>query len=222
MPTNAKWQPKDILSTLDRCCEEFTFPALDNGYVYPAATRMSVYRSDEDWALVIEVFCFSPRSGIPDTQIYTIASRLRRLKTPADYISRDAYDKYISANGNNESTFVFPIEEGDWQDSVEPEFLAPGAHSVKLRSKIIRTPRMDAYRECAVPLRVPNRVLVFEFCRYLAATSRDNVLASANERRVCVPDELQQIMQIEEWSHPDIVGGVLASSSRSFCELSEV
>src|SRR5690349_24690426 len=62
-------EPDRILSILDRCCDAFTFPMLDNGYVYLAATRLSLFRAAPDWAMVIEVFGFSPRSGLPDTHI---------------------------------------------------------------------------------------------------------------------------------------------------------
>ena len=57
------FDPEEILSILDRCCDAFTFPMLDNGYVYLAATQLSLYRSTMDWAVVIEVFGFSPRAG---------------------------------------------------------------------------------------------------------------------------------------------------------------
>jgi len=38
------FDPEEILSILDDCCDAFTFPMLDNGYVYLAATRLSLYR----------------------------------------------------------------------------------------------------------------------------------------------------------------------------------
>ena len=50
------FDPEEILSILDRCCDMFAFPMLDNGYWYLAATRLSLYRSATDWAMVIEVF----------------------------------------------------------------------------------------------------------------------------------------------------------------------
>jgi hypothetical protein len=56
-----------ILAVLDRSCNAFTFPMLDNEYVYLAATRLSLYRTAAVWAMVIEVFGFSPRAGLPDT-----------------------------------------------------------------------------------------------------------------------------------------------------------
>jgi len=49
------FEPENILSTLDRCCDACTFPMLDNGYVSLAATRLALYRSAADWAMVIEV-----------------------------------------------------------------------------------------------------------------------------------------------------------------------
>ena len=118
------WNAERILSVWDQCCESFTFPMLDNGYVYLAATRLSLYRSPEDWAMVIEVFGFSPRAGLPDFHLQTFGSRLRRQKSQNDYISREAYESYLASNPNNESTFLYPIEEGDWIDAEDAERLA--------------------------------------------------------------------------------------------------
>ena len=88
MPSEAE----HILDVLDRCCDAFTFPMLNNGYVYLAATRLSLYRTAADWAMVIEVFGFSPRSGLPDTHIHTFASTLYNRDTPEKYAKREAYD----------------------------------------------------------------------------------------------------------------------------------
>ena len=89
---------------------------LDNGYVYLAQTRLSLYRSVTDWAMVIEVFGFSPRSGLPDTHIYTFASRLNNRDRPEQYVTQEAYQGCLANNPNNESRFVFPVDEGPWQD----------------------------------------------------------------------------------------------------------
>src|SRR5262245_18662744 len=94
--------PDQILSILDRCCDAFTFPMLDNVYVYLAATRLSLFRSAQDWAMVIEVFGFSPRSGLPDTHIRTFASSLINRKSARDYVSQDAYNAYLANHPNDE------------------------------------------------------------------------------------------------------------------------
>jgi hypothetical protein len=215
------WHPNDILSTLDACCESFTFPMLDNGYVYLAATRLSLYRSPEDWALVVEVFGFSPRSGIPDTQIYTFASRLRRQKSVADYVTRQAYDSYLASNKHNESTFVYPIEDGGWRDAENPEFM--GEQSTALvRGRPVDTAPLSDYAAHDILLQDPPKIYVFEFCRLLAASAHSEVLATDVERRMCVPSELEQIIQLEEWHHPDVVNDERPSINPTFRSLAEV
>src|SRR5262245_2513440 len=118
-----------ILSILDRCSDACTFPMLDNGYVYLAATRLSLFRSPEDWAMVIEVFGFSPRSGLPDTSIYTFASTIDHRKSARDFVSQEAYERYLANNPNNAVHAVFPIDEGDW---LEGELVARGATGLTL------------------------------------------------------------------------------------------
>lgn len=215
-------RPQEVLSVLDKCCESFTFPMLDNGYVYPAATRLSLYRSPEDWAMVIEIFGFSPRTGIPDIHIHTFASRLRREKSVDDYVSRQAYDSYLANNEYNESTFIYPIEEGDWLDPDDSDLMASGQEPVLLRGSPLNVPRHSEYGMYEIALQSPPRVYVFEFCRFLAATARSSVLATADERRKCIPADLKQVMQLEEWNHPDLVNGERPSSNATFRSLAEV
>ena len=54
-----------ILGVLDQSAEAFTFPMLDNGYVYLAASRLSLFRSDKHWAVVFEIFWIFAPSGPP-------------------------------------------------------------------------------------------------------------------------------------------------------------
>jgi hypothetical protein len=53
----------EILKQLDKCAKEFTFPMLDNGYVYPAGTKLTAYRDEKHWVIIIEVIGFSYRGG---------------------------------------------------------------------------------------------------------------------------------------------------------------
>lgn len=214
--------PTEILSVLDKCCGSFTFPMLDNGYVYPAATRLSLFRSPDDWAMVIEVFGFSPRSGVPDTHIHTFGSCLRRQKSSNDYVSQQAYEVYLSNNPNNESMFVFPLEEGEWQDAEDCEVLAPGQHKLSLRGSLFDIPPPSEYQKHGITLQEPPNVYVFELCRLLAAMDREDVLATSEERRACVPAALEQVMQLEEWHHPDVVIDEMPSATASFKLLAEV
>jgi hypothetical protein len=112
-----------ILSILDRGCDAFTFPMQDNGYVYLAGTRLSLYRTVADWAVVIEVFEFSPRSGLPDTHIHTFARTLRNRDAPERYAKHEAYDNYLANNPHNDSRFVYPIDASAWQDAQNDELV---------------------------------------------------------------------------------------------------
>jgi hypothetical protein len=207
---------------LDRCCETYTFPMLDNGYVYLAATRLSLFRLAADWAMVIEVFGFSPRAGLPDTCIYTLASRLEDRDPPESYVSREAYENYLDRNPNNDQRFVFPLAEGQWQDQDDGELLAEDAGEVVLRGAALPLPPLADYARHGIVLEQPPRVRVFELCRYLAGISREQVLATPQERRISVRPDMTQILQLEEWHHPDLVNGERPSGSETFQQLARV
>jgi hypothetical protein len=194
-----------ILSILDRCCDSFSFPMLDNGYVYLAATRLSLYRSKVDWAMVIEVFGFSPRAGLPDTSIQTFASRLHDRNPPENYVNRKAYEMYLANNPNNEFRSVFPVHEGSWQDTENGEFVAEDAREVLVRNQAIPLPSVGEYARHGIELEQTPQIQVFELCRYLADIVREQVLATPMERRVSVFPEMEQILQLEEWHHPNVV-----------------
>jgi hypothetical protein len=216
-------EPEEILSVLDRCCDAFTFPMLDNGYVYLAATRLSLFRSATDWAMTIEVFGFSPRSGLPDTSIQTFASRLHDRDPPERYVDRRAYDRYLSDHPHDEYRSVFPVHEGPWQDVDESEYVVPGAKVVAVRDAEIELPSADAYARHGIELAEAPRVQVFELCRFLADVARDRVLATPAERRVSILPEMGQILRLEEWHHPNVVDEEeRPSGSETFQQLARV
>jgi hypothetical protein len=214
--------PKVIVSILDLCCGAFTFPMLDNGYKYLACTRMSLYRSSANWAMVIEVFGFSPRSGSPDTHIHTFASKLHNRDAPEQYVNRNAYENYLANNQHNDSRFVFPVDEGDWQDGDNQEWVAENASEVSVRGQAFKLPMIHDYERLGIKIENQPRIQVFELCRFLAATTRESVLGTTEERRVSVLPEMSQILQLEEWHHPDVVAGELPSNSETFQQLAHV
>ena len=211
-----------ILSVLDRCCGRYMFPMLDNGYVYLAATRLSLYRSLADWALVIEVFGFSPRSDCPDTMIYTFASRLHERNRPEHYVKREAYERYLADNPHNEMRSAFPIEGGAWQDAEDVCLVASNAIEVVVRGQALRLPNLDEYERHGVSLERPPRVQVFELCRLLADVAPERVLATRQEQRISVMPEMSQLLQLEEWHHPNVRIDELPSESETFQQLAEV
>jgi hypothetical protein len=213
---------KQILKVLDDCCGASTFPMLDNGYVYPAASRLTIFRSDLDWAIVIETFGFSPRSVLPDINVSTFASRLYNRKSRENYVSEVAYDAYLKNNPNNESSFYFPIEDGPWQDEENGELVAVDAQDVSLRGNTIPIPRHEAFEKLGIALESSQRIKVFELCRVLAAIHRELVLATPDERMANVLPGLPHIMELDDWNHPDLADGVTARDSEAFQQLAKV
>ena len=216
------WTPEKILSVLDRCCSWLDFPMLDNGYIYLAATRLSLYRSDSDWALVIEVFGFSPRYGMPKTDIYTFASSLHNRPKLEQFPNRRAYKKYLANFSHNGGSSVEPIEDNgnEWIDSENSEFVLDTGTYI-LRGEKHKLPNKQEYQIFNIELE-SDRVQVFEFCRYLAATARDKILATELERRHNILPEMRQILQLEDWNHPDLANREIPSESETFQQLAKV
>jgi hypothetical protein len=212
----------EILKALDQCCTDFSFPMLDNGYVYLAACRLSLHRSVTNWAMVLEVFGFSPRAGFPDTAISTFAKALHDRNPPEGYVSADAYQAYLTNNPHNEFRAVFPIEEGSWQDAENSEVLNSNAQAFSLRGMSRKIPDISAYGNVGIRLEEPEKVRTHEFCRWLAAVEREAVLATPVERRVSLTPEMNQILLLEEWHHPDLCAGEVASDSETFRQLARV
>lgn len=185
-----------ILDILDDCAASFTFPALDNGYVYLAASRLSLFRSADDWALVTEVFGFSPREGSPSIAIQTFA--------------RDPHQAY---------RYVLPLGEIDWEDE---ERVAEGVRDVTLRGRRVELPSRAEYARHGIELIEPDRVQVFEVCRWLAAVARDDVLATPDERRAGVRPQTTELLVLDEWHHPDVIGGEPPSAVETFRQLANV
>lgn len=208
-----------ILAILDAAASDFTFPVLDNGYIYLAATRLSLYRSSSDWALVIEVFGFSPRAGMPDVGIYTFGSTIHHTKTSSEFVTVEAYDRYLANSAHAEMSFIHPIAYAD--DAEHEEDILPGSE-ILLRGVVLQSPSVDELASTQIEPDNPPNVAVYEMCRWLAAEDRALVLCTEDERRQNVPAGLQQLMQLEEWNHPDIAGGVMPSASETFRQLAKV
>jgi hypothetical protein len=173
--------------------------------------------------MVIEVFGFSPRAGLPDTHIHTFASTLYNRDAPEKYVNPEAYDRYLANNPNNDSRFVYPIDAGDWQDDQDNEIVAEDAREVFVRGQKQPMPSLDEYMQRGITVENPPRVRVFELCRFLADIARDSVLANAKERRISVLPDMTQILQLEEWHHPNVVeDDDRPSGSETFQQLAQV
>lgn len=216
------WTKERILKTLDECCDQFTFPMLDNGYTYLAACRLSAFRADRFWQIAIEVFGFSPRAAIPDIFIYHFGNGIVRHKTAETFVTPEAFAAYLQNNPHNETDCVEPIAAGDWIN-VDPSDLVVPGKIAKVRGIDYPMPSRKALRRLGINPEDSQDLFVHEICRSLAATHRELVLATEDELRHMVPSEMELILQLDEWHHPDIVDPAnRPSGNQAFQQICEV
>jgi hypothetical protein len=212
----------EILGVLDGAAEAFVLPMLDNGYVYLAATRLSLFRSPEDWAIVMEVFGYSPRAGLPDLGIWTFASRLRDRSPPEQHGSSGARDAPLRQQSKDDARFFWPIQPGPWQDAESDGLVAEEVTQVLLRDHAVDVPSPNDMAALGIELSERPRLCVFELCRFLAATYREQVLATAAERSVSVPAGVAEMLRLDEWNHPDLAASEVPSRHETFAQLARV
>jgi len=217
-----KWSKDQILGVLDSCTENFTFPMLDNGYTYLADCRLSLFRSQENWQLAVEVFGFSPRAMIPDVQIFHFGNNIQRRKDPDNFVSVGAFEKYLENNPYNEFDAAFPLSEGDWIDERTADTVVPG-RSVLVRTTRVQVPSRSEYKAQDIDLESSNEIFIHEFCRYLSSTHRDLVLSTDKELRNLVSGEMDLVLTLDAWNHPDIVDPEnRPSTNETFQQLADV
>lgn len=200
----------EILDQLDRCAEAFTFPILDNAYVYPADTRMTLFRDETRWAIVIEVLGFNSHMGGTggiDDALYCFGNCLRR---PPGISPEDT---------------LRPVSDGDSGPLFEEDGLTVrcGATDLRIRGSRVDLPRRpEHYLERKILLEMPPDIQGFELLRGLLPEHRDLLLATDEEIRARIPADLPQVLRLDEWSHPDISEGDSPSESPTFQALAKV
>lgn len=216
---DTRMEVERILKVLDDCARVFTFPMLDNGYVFPAAARLNAFADGTDWALVLETFGYSPRTGVPDLTVQTYGGHLRRQRSPSDFVTRDAYLRYLDQHPFNEFATYQPIAAGSWAIG---EIVSPRARAVRVRGRRVDLPTMAAYAVAGIERIDPDVVSVADLTRYLAETERDAVLGTDDERRTHVPVGLPEVLRLDDWHHPDLADGRLPSDTECFRLIAEV
>jgi hypothetical protein len=201
---------EEILAQLDECARGFTFPMLDNGYVYPADTRLSAFRDDSRWALIIEVLGFNPRagghSGIENC-LYCFGNCLRRPPGTAneDFLS-------VTDDGPEGPTF-----------NEDEECVSEKARSIRIRGRTVALKLTPAdLAQKGIELEEAPHVTGAELLRSLIPEYRGLLLAIEEELRERVPPDLPLAMRLDAWHHPDLAGDELPSRSETFRLIAEV
>jgi hypothetical protein len=208
--SNPPFSTEQILDQLDSCAKNFTFPMLDNGYVYPADVRLTAYRDNTRWALVIEVLGAhnhaGGHNGISDC-LHCFGNCLNRPP------------------GTANEDFLYPTADGDSPtfDDEYGWYVNEEAGTIRIRDIIVPIRfKADALEAKGIRLEDPPRVNAAELLRGLLPEYRELLLATEEELRQRVPIDLPIILRLDEWHHPDLADGELPSRSRTFQMVAEL
>lgn len=204
-------QSEEILAQLDKCNSEYTFPMLDNGYIYPAGTKLTAYRDNKRWVIVIEAIGFNYRGGGHNG----ISNCLYIYGNCLNYEPGTQNENfiYLTDDANNCRTF----------DEEEYFYLNPECTTFVLRGKILPLYQdRNLYKDSGIEIEALERINAFEFLRLLDALHHDNLVATENEIQKRIPKNIPKIIELHNWFHPDVVNEELPSKNETFIQIAKV
>lgn len=207
------YSAQQILDQLDGGAEDFSFPMLDNGYYYHGDQRLTIFRDEKRWAMLIEVLVYNNHEyGIEGITVWTHTFG-NCILTPKLYDN----DNYFQlARDAEEQTFI---------ESDEPpySYVNPDARTFLIKGDafpIVSDP--DHYRAKGIALEYEPKISPVEFMRgFIPELSRFFWL-TREEMSKKIPVDIPVLMTIDEWHHPDLVNGENPSDMETFRQLAEV
>jgi len=203
--------PDEILEQLDGAARRFVFPMLDNGYVYPADVRLSIYRTAERWLMIVETL------GVYVPKVFRSDVFQNCVNLFGSHLGREP--------GITNEDFLFPIESVPddplFEDGYE-WYVRPQARALSIRGhRIPLDTRVEALAQRGLELLDPPNVDPVAVMRSLLPEQRLLLLATPEELAARNRDDLPLFMRLDEWFHPDLVTGELPSGCETFQMLAE-
>lgn len=199
---------KNILAQLDNCAKEYTFPMMDNGYIYPVESRLRAYGDKKRWALLIEVIGYNTR-GVGHNGIYN------SLYIFGNCLSFDPGIENTISLTKDDKVKTFDKEYG--------EYLEPKASSFLLRGKKVPiNHKPEFYSKKKIKLGKNPKIKVWQFLRGLMPEYRSEFLATEKEIRTRIPKDLPLLLSAEEWNHPDLANGEKPGQNETFKMIAKV
>lgn len=203
--------PDLILEQFDHAAKNFVFPMLDNGYVYPADVRLSIFRDSTRWLMIIEAL------GVYVPKVSGCDVFQNCLHLFGNHLSRQP--------GTANEDFLYPIDslpddplfadDYDW-------YVRPEARALSIRgNRIALDLSAKALAQRGLELLDPPNVDPVAVMRSLLPEQRTLLLASSEELAARNKDELPLFMRLDEWFHPDLATGELPSACETFQMLAE-
>ncbi|MBF2017562.1 MAG: hypothetical protein IGS23_20625 [Rivularia sp. T60_A2020_040] len=170
---------EDILNCLDKAANNLDFPGFDHINYDMVTARLTGFRNNQHWALTIEqiVSWYSFNGVEPVLMIHAFGSRI---------LINEPFVTYFPVK--------YPLGELKIDDEEISEFI-----SVMIREEefIVNSSQVQ------INLHLSDYI-DFDLMVHLVNKYRGNLLATETELREIVPSELTQIIQLDNWHHPDV------------------
>ncbi len=169
----------NILNCLDKAANKLDFPGFDNMNYDMVTARLTGFRNDDDWALTIEqvVSWYSLNGVEPVLMISAFGSRI---------LINEPFVIYYPIK--------YPLNELEDDDDEIPESISVMIRDEQFMinsSEIERNPHLSDYID-------------FDLMIHLVDKYQAKILATETEFREIVPAVLAQIIQLDNWHHPDV------------------
>lgn len=202
---------QEILRQLDTEAESYVFPMLDNGYYYHGDQKLTIYRDENRWAILLEVLAYNNHMYGLDG-ITTIANVFGNCLT--SWNDNDNFNYFASDNG----TETFLYDETNYVP-----YLNPRAKSIRVRD--IDIPVIfdrEHYKAKNIELEFENKIAPWEFMRGLIPEYSNLFWLTGEEISKKIPTDLSVFMTLDNWHHPDLVADEKPSDTETFQQLADV
>lgn len=191
---------KDILNDLEETDQEtyHFFIDFEHPYFYPAGSRLTLYADENRWAIVFEKSGYSTGNSCGEIELEYFGNSLRNLKNgiPADTAASNMKAVILIKNTDLEK-----LDDGDFE-----ELVAKDKDKIQVRDTFLPI-EQDSSKYIAKgiqPRDYDNPKRLFDFyslIRYLDEQYPNILRATDKELRMCLPEDLPKLMQIDQWHH---------------------
>ncbi|QKJ63215.1 hypothetical protein [Flavobacterium sp. M31R6] len=202
---------EEILRQLDSEAESYVFPMLDNGYYYHGDQKLTIFRDEKRWAILLEILAYNNHlDGLEG--ITTVAAVFGNCLT--GWNDNDNFNYFA----NDSEIEAFLCDENNY-----PSYLNPLAKTFKVKE--IEIPiifDLEHYKSKKIDFEYVNKITPREFMRGLIPEHSHLFWLTREEISKKIPIDLPTFMILDNWHHPDLVIGEIPSETETFRQLADV
>ena len=202
---------EEILQQLDIEAGNYIFPMLDNGYYYHGDQKLTIFRDETRWAMLLEVLAYNNHEyGIEG--ITLIANVFGNCLT--GWNDNDSF--YFFAENCDVETFLF-------DETNHIPYLNPEARKINVKGTEIPVQLDPAYYAAKgiVPA-FEDKITPWELLRALVPDCSHLFWLTRQEISPKIPLDLPVFMTLDDWHHPDLAAEEMPSDTETFRQLAEV